>query len=302
MCRLLIISYCLLVVFVSHSQDSFFEKSDSVINKRLVPVSIGIGGVWAGSMIGLHEIWYKDVEKSEFHVFDDCSNWLQMDKVGHVYTAYKISELTGDLFKWSGVKPKTSSLIGSGIAFGYQSTLELFDAYSEEWGFSWCDMAANTLGTGIYLSQELLWEEQRIIPKFSYHPTEFASLRPEVLGSNFQERLLKDYNGQTYWLSFNPFLFTKSTQFPKWLCFSVGYSVNAKIVGDKEYFVDQTVNPSVTYSAQREFLLSLDIDFSRIPVKKPWLKVLLKQFNYLKVPFPTIILRDGKMIGAPLYF
>jgi hypothetical protein len=253
-------------------------------------------------MIGLHEIWYKNVEKSKFHAFDDCSNWLQMDKAGHVYTAYKISELSGNLFKWSGLTPKTSSLIGSGIAFGYQSTLELFDAFSEEWGFSWCDMGSNALGTGIYLSQELLWEEQRILPKFSYHPTEFAALRPEVLGSNFQERLLKDYNGQTYWLSFNPFLFVKNSQFPKWICFSVGYSVNAKLLGDSEYYIDQTINPSIDYHAQREFLLSLDIDFSRIPVKKPWLKAVLKQFNYLKIPFPTVILRDGKIIGAPLYF
>jgi hypothetical protein len=58
----------------------------------------------------------------------------------------------------------------------------------------------------------------------------------------------------------------------------------------------------MTYNSQREFLLSLDIDFSRIPVKKPWLKVLLKQLNYLKMPFPALIIRDGKLSGSALYY
>lgn len=196
--KLILFSFCFLNFFWFHSQQSFFENSDSLSKKRLVPVSIGIGGVWTGSMIGLHEIWYKNVEKSPFHEFNDCSNWLQMDKVGHVYTAYKLSELNSDLFNWSGLNPKTSAFLGSGISLGYQTTLEFFDAYSEEWGFSWCDVGSNVLGTGLYLSQELIWNEQRFQFKFSYHPTEFAEIRPEILGSNFQERLLKDYNGQTY--------------------------------------------------------------------------------------------------------
>jgi hypothetical protein len=270
--------------------------------KRFIPVSVGIAGGWAGSMIGLHEVWYKNIEKTDFHTFDDGSNWLQMDKAGHVYTNYKISLLTGDLFKWSGVRPKTAALMGTGIGLGYQTTLELFDAYSKDWGFSWYDVASNTAGAGIYLGQELLWQEQRFHLKFSYHPTDFAAIRPSVLGSNFQERLLKDYNGQTYWFSFNPFLFKENSSFPKWVCLSLGYSVNAKLVGDQEEYTFNSDAGPITYSSQREWLLSLDIDFSRIPVKKPWLKTLLKQFNYLKVPFPAMIIRDGKLTGSLLYF
>lgn len=284
------------------AQTSFFEAADSVRTKRLLPVSIGITGAWAGSMIGLHEVWYKNVEKSDFHTFDDGSNWLQMDKVGHVYTNYKISLLTGDLFKWSGVKPTTAALLGTGVGLGYQTTLEFFDAYSKDWGFSWYDISSNAAGAGIYLAQELAWNEQRIHLKFSYHPTDFANIRPSVLGSNFQERLLKDYNGQTYWMSFNPFLFSENTRFPKWICLSLGYSVNAKLVGDSEEYTAITDTGPTIYTSQREWLLSLDVDFSRIPVKKPWLKTLLKQFNYLKVPFPAMIVRDGKLTGSFLYF
>lgn len=281
-------------------QTSFLAPSDSLSKKRLIPISIGTGSVWAGSMIGLSEIWYNDYDKTKFHTFNDGANWLQMDKAGHIYTNYQISQFSGNLFKWSGMKSTNAAILGTGIGLGFQSTLEIFDGYSSGWGFSWYDMAANTVGAGIYLGQELAWKEQRFLLKFSYHPTEFAALRPEILGSNFQERLLKDYNGQTYWVSFNPFLFTKNTSIPKWICLSFGYSVNNKIVGDKESYSDP-VNMN-SYLSQRELIFSFDIDFSRIPVRKKWLKTVFKQLNYLKLPFPSLIIRDGKLIGSALYF
>lgn len=284
------------------AQNSFLEAADSISMKRIIPVSIGIGSAWAGSMIALHQVWYSNVEKSKFHTFNDGANWLHMDKAGHIYATNKISLLCGDLYRWSGMEPKKAAILGTGIGLGYQTTLELSDAYSADWGFSWYDMGANVLGAGTYLAQELAWQEQRILLKFSYHPTEFASIRPEVLGANFQERLLKDYNGQTYWMSFNPFNFGSSSAFPKWLCFSFGYSVNEKLVGDQELFVYSSNNQTTIYRAQREFLFSMDIDFSRINVKKAWLKTVLKQLNYLKIPFPALILRDGKLIGSPIYF
>lgn len=223
-----------------------------------------------------------------------------MDKVGHFYIAHKISQFCRDKYVWSGLDNQTSTWIGAGISVGYQTTFEFFDAYSAEWGFSWSDVAANTLGTISYTAQSLVWEEERIIPKFSYSPTEFASIRPEVLGSSFAESLLKDYNGQTYWLSFSPGTFFKDSPIPEWACVSIGYSAHAKLKGDQESFTD--VSTGITYQAQREFLLSLDIDFSRLPIKRPWLKAIVKQFNYVKIPFPALRLRGGEFGGSLLYF
>ncbi len=292
--------YTLLILsFNGLSQAKVFDFSDTLNPPRTIGVASVAGGIWAGSMIGLSNIWYKDVPKSKFHTFDDSKNWLQMDKAGHFYTANKIALLTGNAFRWSGMNVKTAALLGTGISLGYQTTLELLDAYSAEWGFSWSDVAANTLGAGFYLGQELLWNEQHFLLKFSAHPTEFAALRPSVLGSSFAERLLKDYNGQTYWLSFNPTQFIQNSKFPAWLCLSLGYSAHAKIVGDQDTYTDIT---GKTYVAQREFLLSLDIDFSRIPVKRPWLKTVLKQLNYVKIPFPALLLRNGHLTALPLYF
>lgn len=274
----------------------FFVPSDTLHKGRTIGVSTGIATVWAGSMIGLSQVWYKDIPKSKFHSFDDANEWMQMDKAGHFYAAYKINQLTSDLFTWSGVSKKKALWIGTGVGLGYQTTFEIFDGYSQEWGFSWSDMAANTLGSFSYLGQQLLWDEERIIPKFSTYPTEFASVRPSVLGSTFGESFLKDYNGQSYWLSFSPGTFFKNSRIPKWACISVGYSVHEKLVGDQDQYTDPSTG--LNYSAKREIKLSLDIDFSKLPIKKPWLKAVVKQFNYLKIPFPTVIYRGGNFVGS----
>ncbi len=292
--RWLVISL-LFLSFQTAAQRSFFSHSDSLHKGRLTGVSVGVGTVWSGSMIGLWQFWYKDAQSSGWHSFDDSRNWLQMDKAGHFYTAYKLNQLNTELFQWSGLDDRTSLWIGSGISFGYQATLEILDARTVEWGFSWSDLIANTVGTAGYLGQQLAWNEERIIPKFSFAPSEFASVRPSVLGSNFHETLLKDYNGQTYWLSFSPGTFAKNSRFPEWLCFSLGYSAHEKLVGSEEYFVDNDGNE---YFSQREVKLSLDIDFSRIPVKRPWAKTLIKQLNYLKIPFPTMVFRNGTIVGS----
>lgn len=278
----------------------FFNPSQSFNKNKFIWTSIGIGSAWGGSMIGLNQVWYSQINKSPWNTFDDSKNWLQMDKVGHFYAAYKINALTTELYEWSGVKPKNAVWYGVGISLGFQTTLEFLDAHTEEWGWSWSDMAGNALGSAGYLTQKLVWGEQRIIPKFSYCPTEFAAIRPNVLGGSFAESLLKDYNGQTYWLSVSPGTFFKNSKIPKWACISIGYSAHEKLVGSEAYYQDPITG--LEYNEQREFLFSFDIDFSRIPAKRPWVRAMLKQLNYLKIPFPALMLRDGKLMARPFYF
>jgi hypothetical protein len=81
---------------------------------------------------------------------------------------------------------------------------------------------------------ELLWKEQRITPKFSFHTTQYAQYRPNVLGSSLAEQMLKDYNGQTYWLSVNLHSFYKGSKIPKWLNLAIGYGANGMLTGNGE--------------------------------------------------------------------
>jgi hypothetical protein len=61
--------------------------------------------------------------------------------------------------------------------------------------------------------------------KFSFHTTQYQ-YRPNVLGSSLAEQMLKDYNGQTYWLSVNLHSFYKGSKIPKWLNLAIGYGAN----------------------------------------------------------------------------
>jgi hypothetical protein len=283
----------LLIICSTYFGSTQINRQDTLILKRFIVTNSAIASTWTASIFGLQNAWYKNSQSNNFHFFDDASNWMQMDKVGHFYTTAKLSLLTSDCYKWAGIKTQKAAIVGSLIGLGYQTTIELFDGFSD-WGFSWSDMTANVVGAGFFLAQDLLWNEQRIIPKFSYHPTEYAAYRPSVLGSNFQERLLKDYNGQTYWISFSPVHIQRFQALPKWLCISFGYSVDQKLVGDQDSYLG--------FQAQREWLFSLDVDFSQLKTSRKWVNTLLKQLNYIKIPFPTLSLKNGKIYGYGIYF
>jgi hypothetical protein len=166
----------------------------------------------------------------------------------------------------------------------YLIGIEMLDGFSEEWGFSYGDFLANTSGSLVFIGQELLWNEQRITPKFSFHQTKFASQRPETLGSSFNEQVLKDYNGQTYWLSFNIQSFTKDNFVPKWLNLAIGYGGEGMLYGKNE---EALVN-GIIQNPYRQFYLSLDVDLTKISTKSHFLKTLFSVINTIKIPAPTL--------------
>jgi hypothetical protein len=276
--------------------------TDSLSSKRFWTVNTFLAGTTFGSHSALYFIWYKNEQLEPFHFFNDCSNWLQMDKVGHGFTAYHLNRISSDMYRWSGVHRDKATLIGLGFSMTYLGILELMDGFSSGWGFSGCDVLANLFGSTLYSGQELLFKRQFIIPKFSFSRSPYAAYRPEVLGSTFSEELLKDYNGQTYWMSFSPFGFSKKTAFLNWLCLSVGYSSDQQLVGNSSSYEYMENGEIKTFHATRQWLFSLDIDLSRIPVKKEWLKKTLKQLNLVKIPFPTFTINPSSQSFHWLYF
>lgn len=282
---------------------SFFEPADSLNKKRTIGVSILTGGTWVGTIAGLNFVWYKDFNKSKFHAFDDGHEWCQMDKVGHAATAWYFSRLTGGLYNWAGVDRKKSSLIAAGFSFGYMATFEILDGFSADWGFSFWDIGANTAGALSYWGQEFAWQEQKFKFKFSVHTSGLALYRPNVLGADFASRTLKDYNGQTYWLSFNPVTIIKpDSRLPKWLNISFGYSVQDQLIGDGSTYVYYDGSTQLNFTPYRQFFLSLDIDFEDLPVKNKFLKAILKGINVFKMPFPALEMNQNGLKFRPFYF
>ncbi|WP_283637455.1 DUF2279 domain-containing protein [Aquaticitalea lipolytica] len=279
--------------------ESFLTPSDTLNLPRRNAVIISESSTMGLSLLGLNQLWYADYPRSKFHTLNDADEWLQMDKVGHVFSSYQIGRAGANILNWSGVSKKNQLVYGSTLGFTFLTAVEVFDGFSEEWGFSWSDMAANAAGTGLYVGQELLWEEQRITLKYSFHQTKYAPQRPDKLGEGFIEEMLKDYNGQTYWLSANVHSFFKESQIPKWLNVAIGYGADGMLTGKSE-----TVNNLIiSHQRKRQFYLSLDVDLSRIETKSHVLKTIFEVFNVIKVPFPTLELDDrGVLKVHPVYF
>lgn len=294
----LLLFFCFLSIHSFGQKDSsFWIKSDSLHKKRRNAVVITESILGGATLIGLDRLWYADYPRSGFHFANDNNQWKQMDKVGHVMTSYYVGKIGMEVLDWAGVRKKDQLIYGATLGFTFLTAVEVLDGFSDEWGFSWGDFASNALGTGLLVGQELLWNEQRITLKYSFHQTKYADMRPGTLGSNFIEQALKDYNGQTYWLSANIWSFNKEGNFPKWLNIALGYGADGMLYGENSPTNQFTQNP------YRQFYLSFDIDLVKIPTKSKFLKSVFSVINFIKIPAPTLEFRTkGGIKFHYLYF
>lgn len=281
MMRIKVLFLCLFISLSAISQDTV-----SVNKKRLSTLVIGSSIVYTSSLIALNQLWYADFERQPFHFFNDNNQWKQVDKIGHFYSAFHISHSAYKSLKWAGLDENKAILWGGLASVIALTPIEVFDGFSKEYGASTGDIIANTAGGLLFVGQQALWGEMRIQPKFSFNRSNYAPLRPNTLGSNFSEELLKDYNGQTYWLSINISKFKNN--FPKWLNLAVGYGADAMI------FANDKENTANGFRSKRQFYLALDPDLSEYKSKSKVLNTIFYFITMIKIPAPTLELKEGK--------
>ncbi|OIQ28979.1 MAG: DUF2279 domain-containing protein [Bacteroidetes bacterium MedPE-SWsnd-G2] len=268
--------------------NKFLTPSDTLNKPRRNAVVISEVAIGGATLVALDQLWYADYPRSNFHTINDTNEWLLMDKFGHAFSAYQLGRIGANVLNWSGVSKKQQLIYGGTLGFTFLTAVEVFDGFSEEWGFSWADVGANAIGTGLYISQELLWDEQRINLKYGFHRTQYAALRPDKLGNGLAEEMLKDYNGQTYWLSANVHSFFKQSKVPKWFNVAFGYGAEGMLTGVNDS--NDTNFPN--QNRLRQFYFSLDLDLTRIDTNSHVLKTLFDVFSVFKLPFPTLELNS----------
>jgi hypothetical protein len=208
------------------------------------------------------------------------------------------------MWKWTGLNDKTSAILGGVSGMVYQSIIEIQDAYSVQWGFSWGDVGANVAGAGLFVLQELSGNKQAVTVKMTYwrkkYPDELVARRNQLFGSSAAERVLKDYNSQTYWLSANIASFFPDARLPKWLNIAVGYGADGMYGGRSNVWLDG--EPAMhDYSAirrVRKFYLSPDIDLTRIHTRSKFLKGAFFILNMIKIPAPGLAVATGDKINV----
>ena len=286
----------------------FLTPADTFSRRRFYASAAAATAIYGTAATLLYKAWYEDYELGGFRTIDDSGEWLGMDKVGHVYGAYHYARWAHTGAKWTGMRDAPALLAATGVSLLLQSTVEVMDGHSAAWGFSWHDMAANSLGTGFFVGQQLAFGEQRVQFKMSswredYGAASVPATRDGAPASTLErgaeihygatryERFFKDYNAQKLWLGANPnVLLGRPAKLP-WLNLAVGYSAD-NVFGPYGNVWDDRGNryrADAIAPRNREFMLSLDVDLTRIPTRSPVLKTLFAMFNNLKVPAPALI-------------
>jgi len=279
-------------------------------NRQLLIAGVNILG-YGGSLVLLNQTWYKDFPRSSFHTFNDSKEWLQMDKIGHAWAAYNAGMVTTAMWRWAGVEKKKAALMGGLSSTVYLTAVEFMDAYSAKWGWSWADIVANIAGSGLYIGQELAWQEQRVQFKFSFHTKKYgeevlSARADQLFGKAWYERMLKDYNAQTHWLSVNLKSFFRESNLPPWLNIAFGYGADGMYGGFENTWQTEDIGIPISRTdipRRRQFYLSPDIDFTRIKTKKKWLRTIFTFLNAFKCPAPAFMVEDGgRMKFYAFYF
>jgi hypothetical protein len=257
-------------------------QSDTLHKKRLYWATGISATAYTGTMVGLHELWYKNTPKTSFHFFDDNVQWRQIDKIGHSYSAYHISRLSTEMFRWAGLKPNNAVLWGAITSQIMMTPIEIFDGYSAEYGASWGDLVANFSGGLLWWGQHQFWDEPHIHFKYSFRQSPYADLRPNILGKNLTEQFLKDYNGQTYWFSVDIHHFLRNEKFPKWLNLALGTGANEML------FARELENNINGYQSYRQYYVGIDIHLPNIKTRSKFLKKIFWTLGTIRIPSPAL--------------
>lgn len=272
-----------------------------------------IGGiqtsVWAGTFIALNKAWYSNYPKEKFHFFNDGDEWMQMDKLGHIWTTFQISRASSSSWYWAGLDKKQSVIIGAATGVAFQSIIEILDGHSAKWGFSGYDMMANIAGASMFALSELSSNPHLLTMKLSYMPVHYSNTyktrADELFGANPVSRILKDYNGQTYWMSVNINSVFPNSKFPKWLNLALGHGSQTMLGGTQNVWTDENgvFQDARNVPRQRRLYFSIDVDLTRIPTRKKWLKTTFSLLNCLKIPAPAIEYNtSGNWLFHPIHY
>lgn len=132
------IFWCLLffssAVFSQNGIENFLTPPDSLNIQRRNTVVITEAVAISGALVGLNELWYADYPRSKFHFINDNDEWLQMDKLGHMYSAYHVGNAGANLLQWSGLSKKKQLVYGATLGFVFLTAVEILDGYSQKWG------------------------------------------------------------------------------------------------------------------------------------------------------------------------
>lgn len=257
----------------------------------------GVAGFAAAdvvTMVGLNSLWYSGHDRTSFHWHggrrwdDDWNTYVQQDKLGHAIVAYHLARVIGEYGLWSGLSRKQAGVFGGAVSAVFQSQIELFDGFSEEYGASRTDILANIVGGAagaakVAYPERLSW----FALKYSYHPSPYYD--DDISGAaplRFLGNALKDYDGISYWFVVKPSELEFPGAWPKWLGVSLGYSGSG--LAHPVSGLDEFGGPGGPVH-RRQVFIAPDLDLTNLREKWPQpFRGIAGFFSFLRLPAPAL--------------
>ncbi len=222
--------------------------------------------------IGIWGLAQWDYGSADFHSSDEGwfgadSKYGGADKVGHFWATYAFSDALTALYKSWGYAPVKANNYGALSAWIVQAAMELGDATSETQGFSWEDMAANTVGA---LTSVLMQRYPELDRKIDF--------RVEYVFENEVNGIFDDYSNQYYSmaLKFDGFD-TFEDSFMRYVELHGGYY-------SRGYGEEDEENVRGVYAG-------ITLNFSRILYEQEWNKT-GKVLEYIQIPYSVLKVKN----------
>ena len=174
----------------SYSAGRFIDQS------RAIPLELGIA---AGTIavVGLGGWHWGD---SKFHFETDC--WFcadthtgGVDKAGHMFTGYIITDLLAQRIKANAADPAGAEITAAVYAMGLMTGIEVLDGFTKKYGFSKQDLAADAIGVALGIARNAVpGMREKIDFRIMYTPSSYE--RPGVGPDHFQ--VIPPYNRTRY--------------------------------------------------------------------------------------------------------
>ncbi|MDZ7332921.1 MAG: YfiM family protein [candidate division KSB1 bacterium] len=217
----------------------------------------------------LKPVWW-DGDGAHFHFINDWyRNYaLEQDKFSHFFAAQFMARQWATICENLGWPTERAYFWGAICALTTETGTEVLDGFTRRFGFSFPDYLADIGGAFFPYFQQKYPALQHIKMKMSYRASPF------YLGGGTD--LFEDYDGMTFWWSFNirqllPVRIKK--YYPYFLWVAVGYGVDRVWIG-----------PHRT----RQLYLALDYNFSNARIRNRLIRYLLNLLDLVHLGAPTL--------------
>jgi hypothetical protein len=256
--------------YADYNTDRFLDQSGSIIWDI-------VGAYGLTTALGLSS-WDWELNTFRFESegwFGDDTKYGGMDKLGHAYSGYLLTEYFTQRIAHSAEDRSGAAISGAILGMGVQTYVEVFDGFSGGHGFSYEDLIMDGIGVGFSMLRSTVpGLAEKLDFRMEYLPSGYAgSYSPAT-----------DYSGQKYLLALKLSGFEELEQTPlRFVELQVGYFARGFSDDERKEGADRQREPYVAIGLNLNELLGAS------PVKDTTAGLIAQRATeYFQVPYTYI--------------